>query len=136
VNDLPLVINNNKNKSMVLYADDSSIIISNSNPSDFNLHSNLLFYNINTWYKNNLLLLNLNKTQHLQFLTKQSVKTKCQIQYNNKYLTTATHIEFLRLIIDSTITWKQHIFLVSKRFSSTCIDLNCIKHSLPKETLK
>jgi hypothetical protein len=80
VNDLPLVINNNKNNSMVLYADDTSITISNSNSSNFNLQANSLFYNINTWFKYNLLLLNLNKTQYLEFLTKQSVKTKCQIQ--------------------------------------------------------
>ena len=67
VNDLPSIINNNNNNRMVLYADDTSVIITDSNPIDFNLQANLLFHNINTWFKNNLLLLHFNKTQYLEF---------------------------------------------------------------------
>ena len=51
---------------MVLYADDTSVI-TDSNPTDFNLQANLLFHNINIWFQNNLLLLNLNKIQYLEF---------------------------------------------------------------------
>jgi hypothetical protein len=111
---------------MVLYADDTSIIISDTNPTDFNSQAKI----------NNWLLLNLNKTQYLEFHTKQSAKIKGQIEYNNCYLTSASHIKFLGLIIDSTLTWDQQIDLVCKRLSSTCYALNCIKYSLPRETLK
>jgi hypothetical protein len=120
---------------MVLYADDTSIIISDTHPTDFNSQANLLFHNINTWFKNNWLLLNLNKTQYLEFHPKQSAKIKGQIEYSNSYLTNASHIKFLGLITDSTLTWDQQIDLVSK-ISSTCYALNCIKHLLPRETLK
>ena len=119
---------------MVLYADDTSVIITDSNPIDFNLQANLLFHNINTWFKNNLLLLNLNRTQYLEFWTKQYGKG--QMQYNNSQLTKATHVKFLRLMIDSTLTWNQHIDLVTRRLSSACYALNCIKYLLPNDTLK
>jgi hypothetical protein len=112
------------------------IIISDTNPTDINSQANLLFHNINTWFKNNRLLLNLNKTQYLEFHTKQSDKNKGQIKYNSSYLINASHIKFLGLIIDSTLTWDKQIDLVSKRLSSTCYTLNCIKYSLPRKTLK
>ncbi len=136
MNDLPSIINNNNNNRMVLYADNTSVIITDSNPIDFNLQANLLFHNINTWFKNNLLLLNLNKTQYLEFQTKQYGKIKGQIQYNNSHLTNDTHVKFLGLIIDSTLTWNQHIDLVTRRLSSACYALNCLKYSLPSDTLK
>jgi hypothetical protein len=120
---------------MVLYADDTSIIISDSNP-EFTSQANSLFHNINTWFKNNLLLLNLNKTQYLEFFTKHSITTTDLIQYNNNNLTTSTHVKFLGLIVDSTLSWNQHIDLVSKRLSTAGYAFNCLKHLLPRETLK
>ena len=122
---------------MVLYADDMSIIISDSSPSEFISQANSLFYNINIWFKNNLLLLNLNKTQYLEFFTKHSISTTDLIQYNNNNnLTASTHVKFLELITDSTLSWNPYIDLVSKRLSTACYALNCLKHLVSRETLK
>ena len=52
---------------MVLFADDTSIIITDTNRRDFNVNANQTFQDINTWFKVNLLTLNLNKTQYLEF---------------------------------------------------------------------
>ena len=65
INELPAVIN--KNNNMVLYADNASVIISDTNTNDFNIQANLLFNNINIWFENNLLHLNLSKTYYLEF---------------------------------------------------------------------
>jgi len=63
INDLSTTVNNDNNR--VLFADDTSIIITDTNRRDFNVNSNQTFQDINTWYKVNLLTLNLNKTQYL-----------------------------------------------------------------------
>jgi hypothetical protein len=63
INDLPTLVNEDNN--IVLYADDASIVITNSNGADFNLYVNILFNDINNWFKNNLLDLNLTKTHYL-----------------------------------------------------------------------
>ena len=74
---------------------------------------------------------------HLEFFTKHSISTTDLIQYNNNNnLTTSTHVKFLGLIIDSTLSWNPHIDLVSKRLSTACYALNCLKHLVSRETLK
>ena len=65
INDLPAIVN--KNNNIIIYADDTSVIITDSNTKDFNIQANLLFNNINTWFKDNLLHLNLSKTNYLEF---------------------------------------------------------------------
>jgi len=68
INGLPTIVSNDN--YMVLFADDTSIIITDTNRRDFNVNANQTFQDINTWFKVNLLTLNLNKTQYLEFRTK------------------------------------------------------------------
>jgi len=63
-NDLPTTVNNDN--IMVLYADDTNFITTDTNGRDFNVNANQTFQDINTWFKVNLLTLNLNKTQYLR----------------------------------------------------------------------
>ena len=94
---------------MALFADDTSIIISHSNKSDFNININQTFQDINTWFNVSLLTLNFSKTQYLEFRTKNYYNVNTQINYGQKCITNATEIKFLGLIIDVFLSWKQHI---------------------------
>jgi hypothetical protein len=58
---------------MVLFADDTSIIITDTNKLDFNIDINQTFQDINTWFNVNLLTLNFNKTHYLEFRTKITI---------------------------------------------------------------
>ena len=60
INYLPKIINNDAN--MILLADDTSILVTSPNKTDFNLNIKQTFLDINTWFKDNLLSLNFNKT--------------------------------------------------------------------------
>ena len=69
INDFPLSIN--KLASTVLFADDTSIILSNMNPDEF-INSTILVMNeIIEWFQSNLISLNFNKTTFIQFITKK-----------------------------------------------------------------
>jgi hypothetical protein len=48
INDLPSIIK--KDNNIVLFADDTSIIITDTNKDDFTLHANNLFHDINSWF--------------------------------------------------------------------------------------
>jgi hypothetical protein len=96
----------------------------------------LLFHNINTWFQNNLLLLNLDKTLYTDFFTNHSVKRMGSIQYNNTDLTNATLIKFLGLMIDSNLTWNHQVDLIPRKLSSSCYALNYVKYTLPIDILK
>jgi len=55
INDLPTIVNNDNN--MVLFADDTSIVIIDTNRRDFNVNANQMFQDIYTWFKMSIYLL-------------------------------------------------------------------------------
>jgi hypothetical protein len=67
---LPKIVNDNAN--VVLYADVTSIIITSPNSTDFANSTNKILQDINKWFTSNLLSLNADKTQYMQFVTKTS----------------------------------------------------------------
>ena len=134
INDLPKIIN--KDNNMVLFANDTSIIITDSNKLDFNINVNQTFQDINTWFMVSLLTLNFNKTQYLEFRTKNYYNVNTQIKCDQKFITNATEIKFLGLIIDGTLSWKQHVEQVVNKMCTACYALRNIKHIVPLDTLR
>jgi len=59
INDLPQITH--ENSKVILYADDTSIIITSPNPSNYENIVNKIFEDINRWFNSNLLSLNLEK---------------------------------------------------------------------------
>ena len=57
---------------VVLFADDAVIIITSPNQEGLQIALTNTLSDINSWFKANFLLLNLNKTHYLQFQTKKS----------------------------------------------------------------
>ena len=121
---------------MILYAVDTSVVITAPNHKDLNIRANLLFHNINTWFQNNLLLLNLDKTLYADFFSNHTVKRMGSIQFNNTNLTNAPLIKFLGLMIDSNLTWNYQVDLILRRLLSSCYALNYVKYTLPIDILK
>ena len=99
---MPLAIG--KNARPILYADDTSIIIVNSNPSPFVNNVNETLTAINTWFKTNQLSLNLDKTTFLQFRTKNSKKLDFNILLSKDLTSKKSSIKFLGLFIDEINT--------------------------------
>ena len=83
VNDLHLINKDSNDHNMILYADDTSVVITAPNYLDLSIQANLLFHNIIIWFQNNLLPCNLDKTLYKDFSTNHTVKRMGSIQYNN-----------------------------------------------------
>jgi hypothetical protein len=83
VNDLPKVVNDNTEP--VLFADDTSIIVSNHNLLEF---KNLIsaFQQLNAWFNINLSL-DYNKTQFIQFRTTNNQTTQILVIITDIFLT-------------------------------------------------
>jgi hypothetical protein len=77
INDFPLSIN--KLASSILFADDTSIIISNTNLEEVKNSINSVIIEITDWLQSNLLTRNCNKTSVLQFSTKKIRKSKFKL---------------------------------------------------------
>jgi hypothetical protein len=68
INNLPKFVND---KSVpILFADDTSILLSHSNPTDFNNNINNVFKILCDRFKQNLFSLNLTKTHFMKFTNK------------------------------------------------------------------
>jgi len=88
---------------------------------DFNININQTFLDINTWFKDYLLSLNLNKTKYLESGTKHYYSVITEIKYDQKYVTKPTTTKFVGLIIGDTSSWKQHTYqVVSKMCAAYC----------------
>ena len=107
INVLPTVTA--KNAKLVLYADDTSFTITNPSPIEFANKLNKVFADVNEWFRNNLLSLNLNKTTYLQFQTKNSQKLDSNITLLNNQITNSTNTKFLGLTVEEMLSWKCHI---------------------------
>ena len=103
-----------------------SIIISNTNPEEFKNNINSVMTETINWFQNNLLTLNCNKKHFLQFLTKKHTEIKMQIIVSNTTITNIKSTRFLGLIIDSTLSWKDHIVELTPKLNKACHGIRAI----------
>jgi hypothetical protein len=75
----------NDPNSVVLFADDTSILITDPNIQNLNTMANQLFYDVNLRFNSNLLTLNYKKTHYVEYKTKNYYQTRTNIQYEGKY---------------------------------------------------
>jgi len=125
INDLPLILE--RYSFPVLIADDTSVIIIDTNSTNFLSNSREIFPQLNKWLCANLLLLNYDKTNFLHFRTKNSLILDAKLEYNNKSLGTKLDTKFLGIIMDSTLQWKAHIDSLLMKISAACYALRSLK---------
>ena len=94
---------------MVLFAYDTSSLITDSNDLDLNTNINQSFHNIISWFNSNLLILSFNKTHYMEFRTKKYYQVKTKVKYEHRNISNSTETKFLGLIINKTLSWNQHI---------------------------
>ena len=92
----------------MLYADDTSLIITSPSPIEFANKLNRIFAEVNEWFRNNLLSLNLDKTTYLQFQTKNCQILDINITLLNNQITNSINTKFLGLTTEET-SWNCHI---------------------------
>jgi hypothetical protein len=134
VNDLPNVVT--KTNSVVLFADDTGLLITDSDSQNFNFIVNQTFKNVNTWFNSNLLQLSYNKTHHVEYRTKDYYQIQTKVQYKNNIIPNFKMTKFLGLIIDETLTWNQHIEFTTTKLCSACYAIRNLKHIVPQSTLR
>ena len=134
VNDIPSVISDTSKP--VLYADDTSLIITNSNSQMFEKNINTAILQLNKWFSSNRLSLNLEKTHYMQFLTKNSRATDLHISYENRQISRVHSTKFLGLEIDENLSWHCHIDQMIPKLKKVTYVIRSLKLLLPVKTLQ
>ena len=79
---------------------------------------------------------NLNKTKFVQFLTKSNQSTLDSIDLDDYHIGISQSTSFLRLILDSTLTWQLHIDKICTKLKTGCYILRSLKSCLLVDNLK
>ena len=72
----------------------------------------------------------------MQFLTKKHNEIKMQINASNKIISNINSTRFLGLIIDSTLSWKDHIVELTWKLNKACYGIRAIKPFKSLDILK
>jgi hypothetical protein len=95
----------------------------------------MTFKNIDELFKANLLSLNFDKTNFIEFITKNSFHIDVNIGCDNKLIYSTSNLKFLGLIIDNTLTWKGHIEMIVPKLSAACFTVRAVKSLVSRDTL-
>ena len=134
VNDLP----DSVMCKTVMYADDTSLLVSSSDPSSLQNSLNHNLSNIAKWFRDNNLTLNASKTKFMLFGTPQNIKKFQNISliYDGDDIEKVDHFKYLGIIFDSHMTWSQHVDLIASNVSKRCGVIRRVKYYLPNHILK
>jgi hypothetical protein len=70
------------------------------------------------------------------FAAKHDCTNTLRIKYNNKNLHEANNVKFLGMILDNTISWKNHIESLKGKLNNACYIIMKSKHFLSITALK
>jgi Uma2 family endonuclease len=106
INDLPKAI---KHKALpILFADDTSILL--TSPNNIHMQNDLnTVFELNNWFKSNLLFFEFGKTYFIQFTNKSKCNPDTQVKCEGKQITLANETKFLGLFINNSLSLKTHI---------------------------
>ena len=134
INDLPLC---SKTPNFILFADDTNILFSHSDPKVLESLINTELKIISNWFKLNKLSLNIKKTNYMIFKNKHSNKPNINIDINidETPILQVDTAKFLGLLIDSNLSWNSHTQHVSKIVSKYNGIIRKVRPFLPLHSL-
>ena len=133
VKDLARVFRNNHKP--VLFADDTSLIVTHLNYTDFSKDNTSAFNKLNKWFAANLLTSNFKNTHYVQFMIKNTPTREIYISYNNTLILNTLNTKFLGLVITNSLSWKDHITQVIPKLSKACYVHRCIRLFMSQDAL-
>ena len=134
INDLP---NISDVLSFYLFADDTNIYYESDSLHELEKTVNKELKKLYLWLNVNRLSLNIDKTNYIIFHPyNKPMKQHITIKINKKAIIEKEFIKYLGILIDSTLSWKQHISNVSKKISRAIGIMYKLRPFLPLSVMK
>ena len=109
-----------KKLDLYLFADDTNIYYEDKSSENLEIRVNKELKNLYLWLSVNRLALNIEKTNFVIFHPfNKPFKYNVTIIIHKKAITEKKSIKYLGILIDSTLSWKDHITNLSKKLSRT-----------------
>jgi hypothetical protein len=120
----------------VIYADDTSILLTANNNVELKNKINYALYYMTRWFSANGLILNMEKTNIMKFIGSNRQNKTFQITHQNRLLIGANNTKLLGLELDKNVNWKNHIQKTLPKLSSACYLIRRMYPSCNLNTLK
>ena len=134
INDLPNV---SSILQFYLFADDTNIYYEAENLNNLEVVINNELKKLHTWLIVNRLSLNIDKTNFVVFHPfNKPITKKITLKIYKKALSERDHVKYLGILIDSTLSWKNHIDNVSTKISKIIGLLYKIRYYVDTKLLK
>lgn len=134
-----LYVNNIENVSpeahCTVYADDTSFIVSDIGDKQLINKCNDLLQNINTWFAENSLYLNSEKTHCIRFHNRQKNIENWNLHLNNQVIDSCNSVKFLGIHIDECLTWRTHCEAVISKLNSINYMIKNLRSVLTQDQL-
>ena len=114
INDLPNISNKLK---FYLFADDTNIFFQSSNLEMLQKTVNRELKKLSLWLNANRLALNISKTNFVIFAAKNKPLKNVTLTLSKKAIQQTDYVKYLGILIDSRLTFSQHIATISKKIS-------------------
>jgi hypothetical protein len=129
INDLP----NEITYPSVLFADDTSIVISCTDEQKYENEINLALCRTIQWLENNNLTINISKTKQVQFLTCRGTKKILDINYMGDPVDKANNAKFLGIHLDQFCDFKLHVEYVCNKINKFIFPLRKLRETVSQE---
>jgi len=110
-------------------------MISNGNFIDFSTSTNLVLAHMIEWFSANKLVLNLEKTNIMKFVTIHQPYCALTISHKDKCIEVVVNLKFLGIQTNSHLNWKNHIDQIIPKLSITCYMVRQMYHICNNDSL-
>jgi len=130
------IINSSNLANFIMFADDTNIFFKHPNWDILLNMVNEELYEISRWFKLNKLSLNIKKTNYIIFKNKNaSCSISPDIRIDNIKIQQVFQTKFLGVIINSNLTWTDHINTVSNKICKSMGIIYKIRQNVHANTL-
>ena len=132
VNDLPLHITHGKT---FMYADDTSIVVSDSDPTILKRKVSNVLHEFDKWCHDNRLIINHDKTVLVEFGCRQKNLTNFNFNFNGFTLTSSERVKFLGVTLDHNFNFYEQIEVVCSKLNKGFYVINSLKNVFNRDAL-
>ena len=120
---------------LIMFADDTNLFFNGNDLITLTNTVNQELALLSRWFKLNKLSLNIKKTNYMLFRTCNKLDNDLNISIDGIKLNPVTKTKFLGVIINSTLTWNDHIAMIKSKISKNIGIISRIRLLVPRAVL-
>ena len=131
------IVDSLKPSKLILFADDTTILLQETNFNNLILNMNLVLNKLHQWCTANRLKINYSKTSSILFGPKITTNIlHYSLKINDNTIDRVDSFIFLGIFVSSNLSWLEHILFLSKKISKNLGIIYKLKFTLPFHVIK